>query len=126
MRSKQQLVSPKLPIPLLKLFPLALLHTRSHNTHCLLKISIPQSPYLCIYIFLKIIKKNKLNMEKIILDLGFYSSISQYHREKKRMIIYVRITWFALTVRMFAPSSLIGIIAASSHKACRSLPEYPA
>lgn len=26
---------------------------------------------------------------------------------------------------MSAPSSLIGIIAASSHKACRSLPEYP-
>uniref|UniRef100_A0A2P2M145 Uncharacterized protein n=1 Tax=Rhizophora mucronata TaxID=61149 RepID=A0A2P2M145_RHIMU len=26
---------------------------------------------------------------------------------------------------MFAPSSLIGIIAASSHKACKSLPEYP-
>lgn len=34
-------------------------------------------------------------------------------------------TWLALTVRIFVPSSLIGIIAASSHKACRSLPEYP-
>lgn len=92
-------------------------------------IAFSQSPYLnpltCAYIYLKNSKKNKLNMEQIILDLGFYPSISQFHREKK-MIIYARITWFALTVRMFAPSSLIGTIAASSHKACRSLPEYPA
>jgi hypothetical protein len=44
---------------------------------------------------------------------------------KKRDHVFSWITCFALTVRMFAPSSLIGIIAASSHKACKSLPEYP-
>lgn len=38
---------------------------------------------------------------------------------------FMWVTWSAFTVRMFPPSSLIGIIAASSHKACRSLPEYP-
>ena len=37
----------------------------------------------------------------------------------------LKLTWFALMVRMFSPSSLIGIIAASSHSACKSLPEYP-
>lgn len=50
-------------------------------------IAFSQSPYLnpltCAYIYLKNSKKNKLNMEQIILDLGFYPSISQFHREKR-------------------------------------------
>ena len=46
-------------------------------------------------------------------------------RSFKRGLDYGFDTLFAWMVRISAPSSRIGIIAASSHNACRSLPEYP-
>lgn len=53
------------------------------------------------------------------------SLVSLVKQRELELTDFMWVTWSAFTVRMFPPSSLIGIIAASSHKACRSLPEYP-
>lgn len=55
-------------------------------------------------------------------------NLDNNHQGKQKTnnkIKFNKTTLFASTVRIFEPSSLIGIIAASSHKACKSLPEYP-